>query len=255
MPQDMPQAMREHGLYLHRVQDARPLQYQVLGERGCGTNLVRKLIQRSWQIERVDGLMWKHAFPNMLAIPPRLLLVCCQREAFSWATSLYKRPWHGSAAMQGLDFSQFIRSPWDSVVDKISHFDNVPEGVDLQNAPLQYDRHPITGEAFPNIFAMRALKSAALLGLRNRGCDVLYVQMERVQRDPEGFAGVFGDMLGLKPTKRGYREVTQRLGNRFPPKVKDRPEPPAEWSAADRSFALSQLDAQVEAAWGYSDDT
>lgn len=254
MPQDMSQAMREHGLYLHRARDEAPLQYQVLGERGCGTNLVRKLIQRSWQIERVDGLMWKHAFPNMLAIPSRLILVCLQREAFSWATSLYKRPWHGSAAMQRLGFSEFIRSPWDSIVDKISHFDNVPEGTELLNETLQYDRHPITGEVFPNIFAMRAAKGAALLGLRNRGCDVMYVQMESVQRAPETFANQFGEMLGLRPTKRGYREITQRLGNRFPPKVKDRAEAPVDLSEADRAFVLGQLDNEVEAAWGYSYD-
>lgn len=252
MPKDMPTALRETGLYLHRAHEAPPLQYQVLGERGCGTNLVRKLIERSWRIERVDTLMWKHAFPNMLAIPPRLILVCCQREAFSWATSLYKRPWHGSEAMQRMGFSDFLRSPWDSIVDKISHFDNVPEGLDLLGGTLQYDRHPITGEAFVNIFAMRNAKSASLLGLRNRGCDVMYVQMEAVQRDPEAFANAFGQMLGLTPTKRGYREITRRLGNRFPPKVENRPEAPSAWSDADRRFVLEQLDMQLEAAWGYS---
>lgn len=251
MPQDMPQALATRGLYLHRASDLPPTQYQVLGERGCGTNLVRKLIQRTWAIERIDSLCWKHGFPTMLAIPPRLLIVCVQRNAFDWATSLYKRPWHASHALQELDFSAFLRAEWDTRADRLTDFD-APEGLALKNQPLQHDRHPITGAPFANIFALRNAKAAALLGLRNRACDVAYVQLEAVQKDPETFIHAFGAALDLQGTPKGYSPVTRRLGNRFPAKVKDRPAPPADWSPQDRAFALSALDREVEAAWGYA---
>ena len=106
------------GWHFQRTHDAPPTQFQVLGERACGTNMIRKLIEKAWRIERTEGLGWKHAIPGMVAIPERCVVVCVQREVFSWARSLYKRPWHADAAMQTLPFSEFIRAEWQSIVDR-----------------------------------------------------------------------------------------------------------------------------------------
>lgn len=246
--------LAQTGWQMHRVHQEPPSQFQVLGERACGTNVVRKLIEKAWQIDRTEGLGWKHAAPGMVAIPKRMLVVCVQRSALSWAQSLYKRPWHAHPTLQAAPFSTFIRSEWNSIVDRTSDFDMIHPETHVDGQPLQLDRHPITGKLFETIFAMRTVKSAALLGMRNRGCDVAYVQLEAVQRDPEAFVTALGQAFDLPPTDTGYRPVTRRLGTRFNPSVPSRPEAPDVWSDEDRAFALSQLTPDIEASWGYSYD-
>ena len=239
------------GWYAHRIHDAPPTQFQVLGERACGTNVVRKLIEKAWTIERTEGLGWKHASPCMVAIPKRLLVVCVQRSVFGWAKSLYKRPWHADVAMQRLPFSEFIRSEWRGIVDRSDDFEMLHEEIKVDGQPLQLDRHPITGKAYENIFAMRNTKSAALLNMQNRDCDVMYVQLEAVQNDPKAFVMALGAAFDLTSTPRGFSPVKRRLGTRFNPSVKSREAPPEYWSPEDRVFALAQLDMSVENAWGY----
>ena len=162
----------------------------------------------------------------MVAIPERLLVICVQRGLFGWTSSLYKRPWHADAALQALPFSEFIRTEWRSVVDRTSDFEMVHPEIMADGQPLQFDRHPITGAPFANIFALRTLKAQALLGMENRGCDVVYVQLEAVQRDAEGFIMALGAAFDLEGTERGFRPVTRRMGNRFRPSVKGRPPAP-----------------------------
>ena len=240
------------GWHFQRRFDAPPTQFQVLGERACGTNMIRKLIEKAWRIKRTEGLGWKHAVPAMVAIPERLVVVCVQREAFSWAGSLYKRPWHADTAMQQLPFADFIRAEWAGVVDRTTDFEMVHPEVMVDGQSLQFDRHPITGQPFANIFALRNLKAQALLGMQNRGCDVIYVQLEAVQRDAEGFIAALGAAFDLAPTERGFRPITRRMGNRFRPTVANREPAPEVWHRDDRAFALSQLDTATEAAWGYA---
>jgi hypothetical protein len=249
----MSQNMAQSGWHFHRQGSVPPTQFQVLGERACGTNMVRKLIDKAWRIDRTEGLGWKHAFPTMVAIPERLLVICVQRHVFSWSTSLYKRPWHADASMQALSFSEFIRHPWNGVVDRTSDFEMVHPEIEADGQPLQFDRHPITGEVFGNIYALRTAKSQALLGMRNRNCDVAYVQLEAVQRDAQAFIMALGAAFDLKETERGFRPITRRMGNRFRPTVRGREPAPEVWSAEDTAFALSQIDAETEAEWGYGE--
>jgi len=244
-------ALARIGWHIHRQAEAPPTQFQVLGERASGTNLVRKLVEKAWRIDHTDALGWKHAVPHMVAIPPAMLVIVVQRNALSWARSLYSRPWHSSVAMQRLSFPEFIRAEWQGVVDRPSQFAALSPELQAKGAILQYDRHPITGMPFETIFAMRNLKAQTWLGLENRGCNLVFVRLEEVQRDAEPFVMALGAAFGLAPTERGYRPVTRRLGNRYRPTVQNRPAPPAEWSAEDRAFALSQLDPALEAAWGY----
>ena len=139
-------------------------------------------------------------------------------------------------------------------MDRTGDFEMVHPEIFADGQPLQFDRHPITGLPFANIFAMRSLKAQALLGMQNRGCDVIFVQLDAIQRDAERFIMALGAAFDLTATERGFRPITRRMGNRFRPSVKDRPEAPTVWDRADRAFALSQLDADVESAWGYAYD-
>lgn len=60
---------QETGYHLNRPH-AEPLtHFQVFGERGSATNLVRKMIEKNLHIVRTESLGWKHAVPHMVAIP------------------------------------------------------------------------------------------------------------------------------------------------------------------------------------------
>jgi hypothetical protein len=143
-----------------------------------------------------------------------MLVLGLVRNAMSWALSMYAKPWHTSPQMQALPFSDFIRAPWDTRVDRARYF---PDSATLGQVgqPLQHDRHPLTGEMFPNLFAMRT---------------ALHLP------DPEG----------------AFRPVHKRLGSKFKAAVDTRPEPPQSILAEDRDFILSQLDLTLERELGYT---
>ncbi|MDX1781515.1 MAG: hypothetical protein R3256_09350, partial [Thalassovita sp.] len=174
---------RETGTVLRRVNDLPLTQFQVIGERASATNLVRKLIEKNVQIDRTEALGWKHAAPRMPAIPRDFLVVVVVRNAESWALSMHKRPWHLDPRLQVLGFSQFIRSPWRGIVDRPTDFEELrPDIADkVLGEHLQYDRHPITGRLFANLFQMRSVKLASHLGMLNRGCNLMLVKAETVQ--------------------------------------------------------------------------
>ncbi len=248
----MIEAMGTRGWYVHRVHDGPYDMFQVLGERGCGTNVVRKSISKSMRLARSEALGWKHGFPTMVAIPRSMIVVCAFRSAFDWAVSFYKRPWHASIEMQALGFSEFLRAPWDGIVDRTSDFEMIHPELNVDNHLLQFDRHPITGEVFDNIFALRAAKTRALLGLMQRDCNVVYVQLEAMNANPRAFVDEMRETFQLPPTERGYRPITRQMGNAYRASVKDREPAPASWSAEDYDWVMSQLDPEVEAALGYT---
>ena len=45
------------------------------------------------------------------------MLVLVVRRAEDWVRSLFARPWHTTPAMQMLEASDFLRAPWETVVD------------------------------------------------------------------------------------------------------------------------------------------
>ncbi|WP_323783217.1 hypothetical protein [Thalassovita sp.] len=231
-------------------------QFQVLGERASATNLVRKLIEKNVQITRTEALGWKHAAPRMPAIPRDFLVVVAVRNAEDWARSMFKRPWHLDPMHQALNFSAFIRSPWRSIVDRPTDFEELhPEIAEkVLGEDLQYDRHPITGRRFDNLFQLRSVKLASHLGMLNRGCNLMLVKAETVQADPEGFAKWALDTLDLPLKGERIKGVTRRMGNRFQLSVDPdlRGEAPAELSEQDRDFMRQALDLKLEALLGYS---
>ncbi|MEZ5715930.1 MAG: hypothetical protein R3D85_12630 [Paracoccaceae bacterium] len=251
LPQDFTARFAATGLYLHRANDVPIAQFQVLGERACGTNMVRKAMDKNVELYRTEGLGWKHAVPHMVAIPRDMLIVCAVRNAESWALSMHKRPWHSHPRLQALEFAEFIRAPWESIVDRASDFEELhPELVPhVEGAELQYDRHPVTGLPFANLFQLRNLKQAALLGMLNRGCNVLVVKAELVQRDQAGFIAWMIEEMGLPLRGLRIKPVAQRLGNRFSRATEV--ETPKRMAPEDRAFMLSELDLDLEAALGF----
>ncbi len=232
-----------------RAEGPRPTGFAVFGERCSGTNFARALIKRNLGLAVRDDLGWKHGFAHMLAIPEDVLVVVVVRDAFDWAKSMFAKPWHADAQMQRLGFSQFLRAPWTSVVDRPDYF-GLPRGCDLIGAPLQLDRHPITGAPFANIFRMRNAKTAAFLGFEARHANFVALRHEALARSPESVLGHLREAFGLEEGD-GFRGVHRRLGSRFAPKVADRPAAPQEISPADRAFILEELDLRQERRLGY----
>jgi len=251
LPPDFAATFARTGLYLHRAHAGPIRQFQVLGERACGTNMVRKAMDKNIELYRTEGLGWKHAVPHMVAIPDDLLVVACVRNAASWALSMHKRPWHSHPSLQSLEFSDFIRAPWQGIVDRASDFEELhPElAPHVEGAELQFDRHPVTGLPFENLFALRNLKQAALLGMLNRGCNVLVVKAELVQADQAAFVAWMIEELSLPLRGLRIKPVAQRLGNRFSRAIEI--ETPKTLSPEDRAFMLNALDLELESALGY----
>ncbi|KEJ87955.1 hypothetical protein [Sulfitobacter donghicola] len=249
---DLAADMGKTGWHFHKSTDGPFDRFQVLGERGCGTNVIRKTVQDALNIKRTEALGWKHGVPNMIALPPTFLTICAVRAPQKWAHSLYKRPWHAAPHVQSLGFVDFLRSPWESYVDKLGHFDGVAPRLHPLGEELQWDRHPITGARYENIFAMRNLKHRALLSLPTRGASVVYVSLDAFNAAPEAFLADLSAAFDLAFTEKGYAPVARRMGNRWTAAVETRAPAPDTWAADDITWMNSQLDSEIETALGFA---
>ncbi|MGB5865439.1 MAG: hypothetical protein WBG95_14215 [Sulfitobacter sp.] len=247
---EMTRSMAQNGWYFHKAYDGPFDRFQVLGERGCGTNLLRKSITKTHRIMRTEALGWKHAVPMMIAVPPSFLTVCIVREARGWATSLYNRPWHSDPSLQQVKFPEFLRTPWIGSIEFADQFEIYHPELDPEGFELQWDRHPLTGRRYANLFEMRNVKHQGLLSLPARGGSVAYVTLERFNADPRAFLDAMGEIYGLLPTERGYRPVTRRMGNQWRSAYQRDPAP-ADWPTADVAWMNSQIDPRIEAVFGY----
>lgn len=251
--EQIPEVFRQTGLYLHRANDAALTQFQVMGERGSATNLVRKLIEKNLPLMRTEALGWKHGIPGMVAIPADFLVVAVVRDARAWALSMHKRPWHADPALQALPFAAFIRAEWRGIVDRPEDFEQLhPEIRDrVQGLPLHLDRHPITGKPYPNLFALRRTKLDALLGFLQRDCNLLLVRAETVQDDPAAFVTWLLQETALPLQGKRISGVTRRLGTRFSRSAPLPADTPDRLDQDDMAFLRAQLDLPREAALGY----
>ncbi|MDD9739693.1 MULTISPECIES: hypothetical protein [Marinovum] len=228
-----------------------PKRFQVMGERSSGTNFVKRLIDGNTWLGNSEVLGWKHGVPGMLAIPADFTVVCTFRAADAWALSMHAKPWHARPPLQALGFSDFIRAPWDSRIDRPRYFPWA-EAPEFRGQPLQADRHPITGAMFRDLFELRAVKMAVLLSFAIRHSSCVFLRMEAVQAAPEAFLADLRAGLALPATDTAYKPVTKRLGAKFKPAVMTRPETPAEMPEADRAWMRERLDLGVEEAMGYT---
>ena len=105
-------------MFEHIRFDSKPINtFFVMGERCSGTNYLNWIVNRNVQVTSLGIEYWKHGFPVFDAIPRRMAIIVSYRNAISWLLSLYANPWHTSSEMQTLNFSQFIRHPWETVID------------------------------------------------------------------------------------------------------------------------------------------
>ncbi|SEP54940.1 hypothetical protein [Thalassovita taeanensis] len=228
-----------------------PTRFQVLGERSSGTNYVKRLLGRNTPLRPTEALGWKHGPPHALAIPADLIVIVAVRHAAHWARSMHAKPWHTPAAIQQLTFSDFIRAPWHTIIDRERYFQ--PEArLGILGQPLQLDRDPATGLAYDDLFALRQGKLRGHLSFANRGCSFVLVRMETAIADPAGFLEQMRQTFALPTPDGPLRPVVKRLGSKFKPAIEPRPETPAILSSDDMAFLRGRLDLSQEQALGYS---
>lgn len=222
---------------------------QVLGERCSGTNYVNVLTRKNTKCKTTRSMGWKHGFIQRNTIPADTLLICSMRNSNSWIKSLFRKPWHATQEVQDASFSEFIRTPFTTCVDQVKYFPKSEVG-DV----VQQDRHPITGEAFENPFAMRAAKHEALLGLRSRGCNVVLVHFERVLADPQKFLEDIRRDFGVS-LKFNRQNVAKKHGWRFNSlDGKPRDVTIGEMTAADQAVLDAYAASDIERRLGYGGD-
>ncbi|MEO0521975.1 MAG: hypothetical protein AAF088_03545 [Pseudomonadota bacterium] len=226
-----------------------PTRFQVIGERSSGTNLVKRLLGRNTALKPTEDLGWKHGFFSPMAIPADFALVCVVRNAADWALSMHAKPWHTPPAMQALEFSDFIRAEWATIIDRPRYFSGI--ATEAVGQPLQQDRDPENGAPYPNLFALRSAKLRSHLSITGRHCASVVVRLETVQDDPEKTLEQICSGLGTAVPE-GFKPVQRRLGSRFKAAIETRPKTPAEVDAGDIEFLRSQTDTAFEKALGYS---
>lgn len=237
------------GVYAMRADGPAPTRFQVVGERSSGTNYVKRLFGRNTQLTPVEALGWKHGGPQALAIPADLLVIVVVRNATDWALSMHAKPWHAAPQLQALPFSDFIRAPWDSVIDRPRYFGAGAEHVVGQ--PLQADRDPMTGAPYPNLFALRRGKLIGHLSYLSRACSVALVRMEEAQARPDGVLDTVLTALALPARTGDLRPVVKRLGAKFKPAIDARPATPTALAPDDLAFLRAETQPALEAALGY----
>lgn len=247
----LPTDFSKTGLHIQRASDTPIMRYQVLGERSCGTNFIKRLIGRNSPLKPTEALGWKHSAPHMLAIPQDMAVICAVRSADTWARSMFQKPWHTTPAMQALPFGDFIRAEWDTIIDRPRYFKGLVMDGSL-GSPLQADRNPITGARFPNLFALRRAKLNGHLSMLGRDCTCIIIRMEDAQSAPEATLDAILTGLGHPAPNVPFKPVIKRLGSKFKAAVPDRPEAPTDWSDEDLDFLRAETDSTQEASLGYS---
>lgn len=225
-----------------------PTRFQVLGERSSGTNFVKRLVGRNTDLQPTEALGWKHGFAQSMAVPADLAVICVVRNAADWALSMHAKPWHAVPELQSMAFSEFIRAPWQTIIDRPRYFN---DSAGLVGQPLQQDRHPLTGAMFESIFALRQAKLTSLLGYLRRDCTCIVLRMEDMQAAPESRLDQLRAALGQPPRDTPFRAVHRRLGSKFKPAIASRPATPDQISPQDLSYLQAQIDPVQESQLDY----
>ena len=233
-----------------------PQEHFVFGERNSGTNLAHALLTTNIPAlaesagDRIGphGFRygWKHGFPQMVAAPASCLAIVLFRAPDTWLRSMHARPWHAAPELAALPFSEFLRAQWHSRVDEQNF--GVARGGLRWGGELHYDRHPLTGQRFENILALRRAKAAGFLCLAARFESCLMLRHEDVSRDPEGFVRFVSERYGLARYKR-FRPVEARRG-----RIREGKFLPTDYAPLDpedHQFVWAELDRAQEQRLGY----
>ncbi|WP_371229123.1 hypothetical protein [Roseovarius sp. 2305UL8-3] len=234
----------------------RPTEIAVFGERNSGTNLAHALLQQNIPaFENSPGdrigkfgfrYGWKHGFPQMLAAPDTTLAICLFRHPETWLRSMHARPWHAGPDLKDLPFAEFIRTEWQTRVDETNFGVNKADPRAL--AELHWDRHPLTGERFENILALRNAKTTGFLSLRARFAHCLILRHEDITAAPEGFVTHVAQHYGVE-RRNQFHPVTDRRGRFTEGKFEAAHYDPLK--PKDRDFVWSKLDRAQEKTLGY----
>jgi len=173
------------------------------------------------------------------------------RRADDWLRSMHTKPWHCSSALQSLEFSDFIRAEWDTIIDRPRYFEGAQDAGEV-GQPLMQDRHPLTGARFENLLALRHAKLQALLSFARRDCAFILLRMEDVIAAPEQTLARIANALSPTIMNDSYRPVVKRLGAKFKPNVPNRPATPATLPEADRDWLRHAIDGAQERHLGYA---
>lgn len=237
---------------LNRTSPRTPLKYfQVFGERRSGTNFVSQVISRNTLLEATSRFGWKHGIPMYPVFPESCLFVVVVRDPFEWLKAIYRAPFHATASLWELSFSEFIRAEWETVYTPVqSGWEVHGYNLDFRLGPnevLQLDRHPTEGRRFHNVIEMRNVKLSAHLSFLNRDLNCSIVQYEEVQNNVRYFLTDLSVKFNV-----ALHESTDPVHDRVGPKT-PRPTVEAAISRKDRDFILRCLNRSQEEQCGYID--
>lgn len=239
------------GWEFQRRADALPIQrHQVRGERACGTNFLRVLMERHVAAVHTADYGWKHGFPGFEVVRREDMLITCFRAPEPWLLSLYRKPWHVPARDRNVNFSTFLRQRFETFRDMDLSPKEV-KGDGVRNMPIQLDREPYSGLPFDNPILLRNAKNRASLGLRNRDCNAVLLRYEAVLAEPARFLSELATFFDIEHDVEQLDLPTENLG-RFGREVEgsNRDSRPV-FTDADRAFLHATLDRETEAALGY----
>lgn len=224
--------------------------FQVLGERCSGTNYLHKLIINNLNVLPTNEYGWKHGFPAFIGARPTSLAVVVVRNAIDWVLSMYRKPWHTSNDMRILEFSEFIKFPWSTIIDKAEYFGMRSDDARIGQR-LQYDMHPLSGQMPSNIVELRNLKLTSHLGILNRGINVVLVRHEDIVRRPALFLREISECYSIALLENEIKIPSGKYGWRWPEREKLIGQTPKKMTKKDRDFILNRLNLSQELSLGY----
>ena len=238
------------GLRILRRGDVPITRVQIYGQRCSGTNLVTRAIEANMPgVEITEAFGFKHWFvpPQTLFVKDTLVLVVA-RDAYDWARSLHRQPWHAHPELKAKPFDAFIRSDWHSYWD--DHFGHIEPGHPMHGDEMLHERDPETGERFANCIAKRTAKLRHWSSLSNRAHNVALLGYDAFARDPAAFVSALAAAAGLAHHPQ-FVPITSYKGQGYAPYV---PTAYPDLAAADAAHIAAWLDPEIEAAFGLSAD-
>lgn len=236
------------GLRIVKRGDVPITRVQIYGQRCSGTNLVTRAIEANIPgAEITEAFGFKHWFvpPQTLFVKDTLVLVVA-RDAFDWARSLHRQPWHAHPDLKAQPFEAFIRSRWHSYWD--DHFGHIEPGHPMQGDEMLHERDPETGERFANCIAKRTAKLRHWASLTSRAHNVALLGYDAFARDPALVTAALAAAIGLD-CRDPFVPITSYKGQGYAPYV---PTPYPALAADDAAHIAAWLDPDVEAAFGLS---
>ncbi len=221
----------------------------IVGERCSGTNYLQALIAENTELSASTGYGWKHGFPMFPAVAPDTVVFVIFRNALDWVRSMYGKPWHASPKIQSMNFRDFVRCQWNSIVDIGVYFELLHDDPCVGEV-LQYDRHPISGRPFKHIIDLRNNKMSSHLGLRNRDLNVVLCTHEHISREPELFLRSVSETFSIEVNE-PFSIPSGHFGWPWPEEIRVVALPPKGLEPSDKAWVLENLDISQERLVGY----